>query len=130
MRAYTVATVAATLGVTPKWLDNALSRFPVRGVIQSRQGVSRRLAPQAVMTLHLANELVRSTGIPLREALSLAERVQNSQGKDGEGHSSIELFYSAYLTIDLTAAATEISRRLAEAVEITPVPNRGRPPTK
>lgn len=130
MRAYTVATVAATLGVTPKWLDNALSRFPVRGVIQTRQGVSRRLAPQAVVTLHLANELIRSTGMPLHEALGLAERAESSKGKSDDGHSSIELFSSAYLTIDLTTVTTETSRRLAEAVEITPVPKRGRPSTK
>ncbi len=130
MRAYTVATVAATLGVTPKWLDNVLTRFPVRGVIQSRQGVSRRLAPQAVVTLHLANELVRSTGMPLRQALGIAERVEANEGKGKEGHSSIELFAAAYLSVDLTATTTEISRRLAEAVEITPVPKRGRPSTK
>lgn len=130
MRAYTVATVSATLGVTPKWLDNVLSRFPVHGVIQSRQGISRRLAPRAVVTLHLANQLVRTTGMPLRDALGLAERVEIAKGKGNEQHSSIELFSSAYLTIDLAAAATEISRRLAEAVEITPVPKRGRPATK
>ena len=125
MRAYTVATVAVALGVSPKWLDNLLSRFPVRGVLQSRQGVSRRLGPQAVVTLHLANELIRTLGIPLGEALALAERAGNT----GE-MATIVLFSSASLTIDITAASREISQRLAHAVEVTPVPKRGRPSSK
>lgn len=125
MRAYTVATVAVTLEVSPKWLDNTLSRFHIRGVLQSRQGVSRRLGPQAVVTLHLANELIRTLGIPLGEALALAERAGNA----GE-MATIVLFASASLTIDITATSHEISQRLAHAVEVTPVPKRGRPSRK
>ncbi len=125
MRAYTVTTVAVTLGVTPKWLDNALTRFPVRGVMQSRQGVSRRLGPQAVRTLHLATELIRTLGMPLGSAISLAERAGNA-----EEVASIVLFSSASLTIDLAATSREVNERLAHAVEVTPVPKRGRPSTK
>jgi hypothetical protein len=125
MRAYTVATVAVSLGVTPKWLDNILTRFPVSGVVQSRQGVSRRLGPQAIVTLHLANELIRTLGMPLGAALSLAERAGNA-----DGVASIALFSSTSLTIDLHTASREVSERLAHAVEVTPVPKRGRPSTK
>jgi hypothetical protein len=125
MRAYTVATVAVTLGVAPKWLDNVLSRFAVRGVLQSRQGVSRRLGPHAVVTLHLANELVRTLGLPLGEAISLAERI----GESGET-GSVQLFSTAHLTVDVARATREVGERLAQAVEVTPVPKRGRPSTK
>ena len=125
MRAYTVATVAVTLGVTPKWLDNALSRFRVRGVIQRRQGISRRLGPQAVLTMHIASELIRTLGIPLGEAISLAERAGDTRET-----ASIDIFSSARLTIDVAAATREVSQRLAHAVEVTPVPKRGRPSTK
>ena len=125
MRGYTVATVAVTLGVTPKWLDNVLTRFSIRGVIQSRQGVSRRLGPSAVITLHLANELSRTLGMPLAEAISLAERAGETSGT-----ASIELFSSTRLTIDVSAATRDVATRLAQAVEVTPVPKRGRPPTK
>ncbi|MEO5952546.1 MAG: hypothetical protein ABIQ44_08800 [Chloroflexia bacterium] len=125
MRAYTVATVALTLGVTPKWLDNALSRFPVRGVLRTRQGVSRRLAPQAVVTLHLANELIRTLGLPLGTAISLAERAG-----EAEETAAIELFPSARLVVQISAAARDVNARLAHAVEVTPVPKRGRPSTK
>jgi hypothetical protein len=125
MRAYTVATVAITLGVTSKWLDNALSRFPVRGVIQGRQGIRRRLGPQAVVTLYIACELNRLLGIPLGDAISLAERATAAGGL-----ATISLFSSASITVDVTATAREVGERLAQAVEVTPVPRRGRPPTK
>ena len=125
MRAYTVATVAVTLGVSPKWLDNVLTRVPVRGVLQSRQGISRRLGPQAVVTLYLANELIRTLGMPLGEAVAMAERAGSSDGVE-----SIALFPSTSLTIDLAAASRDVGERLALAVEMTPVPKRGRPPTK
>lgn len=125
MRAYTVATAAATIGVTPKWLDNVLTRFPVRGVVQSRQGISRRLGPQAVVTLYLASELIRTLRMPLADAISLAERAGNA-----DDSTSITLFSSASLIIDLAAASREVGDRLALAVEVTPVPKRGRPSTK
>lgn len=125
MRGYTVATVAVTLGVTPKWLDNVLTRFPIRGVVQSRQGISRRLGPQAVVTLYLASELIRTLGMPLGEAISLAERAASTVGV-----ASVDLFSSTSLTIDLAATSREVNERLALAVEVTPVPRRGRPPAK
>ena len=125
MRAYTVATVAVTLGVTPKWLDNVLTRFPIVGVIQSRQGISRRLGHQAVVTLHLAKELIRTLGMPLGEAISLAERAGSM-----EGIASIALFSSTSLTVDMAATYRDVNERLAQAVEVTPVPKRGRPSTK
>ena len=123
MRAYTVATVALTLGLAPKRLDNILTRFPVRGVVQSRQGVSRRLGPEAVLTLHIASELIRTLGMPLERAIALAERAGNDGGKIG-------LFPSGSLTLDLNIASAELGKRLALAVEVTPVPKRGRPSAK
>lgn len=125
MRAYTVATVAITLGVAPKWLDNVLSRYPVRGVSKGRQGISRKLEPHAVVTLHLANELIRTLSLPLGEAISLAEKI----GQAGEG-ASIRLFGTALLTVDMAKVAGEVSDRLALAVEVTPTPKRGRPSAK
>ena len=125
MPAYTITAVAVTLGVTPKWLDNVLTRFQVHGVVQSRQGISRRLGHQAVITLHLANELIRTLGMPLGEAISLAERAGST-----EGTAQLPLFSSASITIDLAGLSREVSQRLAQAVEVTPVPKRGRPPGK
>lgn len=125
MRAYTVATAAVTLGVSPKWLDNALSRFAVRGVLQSRQGVSRRIGYQSIVTLHIANELIRTLGIPLGTAIMLAERAGQA-----DEPATIELSPSAHLIVDLRTAARDITERLSHAVEVTPVPKRGRPSAK
>src|SRR4051794_17462251 len=111
MRAYTVATAAVTLGVTPKWLDNLLSRIQIRGVVQSRQGISRRLAPQAIVTLHIANQLTRNLGIPMLNAVSLAERAGSS-----DALTHIPLFSAMTLTIDMQATTREIDDRLAQAV--------------
>lgn len=125
MRSYTVATVALTLGVTPKWIDNALSRFSVFGVVRNRQGISRRLTPQSVVSLHLAIELGKTLGLPLADALRVAQQISAA------GTSSrIDVFPFAFLTVDIEAVTRELGQRLAHAVEVTPVPRRGRPPLK
>ena len=98
MRSYTVATVALTLGVSPKWVDNALSRFHVAGVVQKGQGVSRRLSPHSVLNLYIAIELGNSLGLPLAEALRTAQQVTVAGGI-----SRIELFPFGFLTVDVDA---------------------------
>ncbi len=125
MRSYTVATVALTLGVSPKWVDNALSRVTVTGVVQKAQGISRRLTPQSVASLHIAIELGKSLGLPLPHALRIAQRITAENGP-----SRIGLFPYAFLTIDVEATTRELGERLAHAVEVTPVPRRGRPHLK
>ena len=125
MRSYTVATVALTLGVTAKWIDNALSRFRVAGVVQKGQGISRRLTPQSVVSLHIAIELCNSLGLPLAAALQTAQQI-TAEGS----FSRIGLFPFAFLTVDVDATTRELSERLAQAVEIAPVPKRGRPRLK
>lgn len=124
MRSYTIATAAVTLNVPEKWLDNTLSHHRVDGVIQSRQGVSRKLAPKGVLTLHLALRLIRSASMPLAPALALAARLANSEG------NSIFFVPGVYLTVNLTQLSAELVSALAYAVEVTPVPRRGRPPAK
>lgn len=125
MRSYTVATVALTLGVTPKWIDNALSRFRVAGVVQTGQGISRRLTPQSVVNLHIAIELGNSLGLPLAEALRTAQQITAAGGS-----ARIDLFPFAFLTVDVDATSRDLSERLAQAVEVAPVPRRGRPRLK
>lgn len=125
MRSYTVATVALTLGVTTKWIDNALSRFRVAGVVQKGQGISRRLTPQSVVSLHIAIELCNSLRLPLAAALQTAQQI-TAEGS----FSTIGLFPFAFLTVDIDATTRELSERLAQAVEVAPVPKRGRPRLK
>lgn len=122
MRAYTVATAAVALGVQPKWVDNVLSHHAIPGVTQIRQGIARRLTREAVGVLEVALRLTREFGIPLRHALQMAASLQ--PGRDGMSRYQAGAFE---MTVDTAAIGSEVDRRLAEAVEFTPTPRRGRP---
>ena len=126
MRAYTVAAVAVTLKVPPKWIDNALSHHVVPGVVQARQGIARRLSPQAVTILEIALQLVRSAGLPLGRALEIGNKLTQA-GTAGTGEARVQLSRSISIVVDSPAIRADTSARLAEAVEIAPRPRRGRP---
>lgn len=122
-RAYTVAAVAVTLRVSPKWLDNVLSHHRVPGVIQGKQGIARRLTPHAVVVLELARRISRAVGSPIGSALMLAGQLQPGP----PAVATLDLQGGVKLSIDLEAVTTSVSSRMAEAVEVTPVRRRGRP---
>ena len=120
MRAYTVATAAVTLQVSPKWIDNVLSHHSIDGVAKSRQGISRHLAPHALLSLEVAIRLSEAFSIPTARALELAhELVQKSSGSTTGN--------AVTLTIDIESIKSDLGERLAHAVEIAPLPKRGRP---
>ncbi|HEY0241194.1 MAG TPA: hypothetical protein VGC52_00890 [Gemmatimonadaceae bacterium] len=123
MPAYTVAATAVTLGMPIKWVDNVLSHHEVPGVSQSRQGVSRRLAPQAILTLDLALRISNALGVPISRALELSASLLRQPG----GTTTIDLGQGVSLTIDLEEVRSELLERLAHAVEVAPSPRRGRP---
>ena len=122
-RAYTVAAVAVTLRVSHKWLDNVLSHHRLTGVVHGRQGVSRKLTPQAVVMLEVALRISRSVGSPMGTALELAAKLL-----EGQGTRTLSLQSSVQLSVDVDAVAHSVYSRMAEAVEVTPVRRRGRPP--
>jgi hypothetical protein len=126
MRAYTVATVALSLSVSSKWLDNTLSHNRIDGVIQAHQGVSRKLSPHAVLTLHIALRLIEDLEMPLKRALELAGHLARS----GRSGGVYPLSRGLSITLDVDESTEHVNLRLAQAVEITPLPRRGRPPTK
>jgi len=119
-RAYTVGTIALTLKVTTKWLDNVLSHHRVAGVVQERQGIARRVAFDGLLQLALALRLIHDLDTPTPAALRLAAALTQTGGN----HTS-----SSGLTIslDLAKLRSDLESRLVEAVEMTPVPRRGRP---
>jgi hypothetical protein len=120
-RAYTVATAALALGTSAKWLDNVLSHNRVPGVAQERQGISRRLTVEGLLVLALAVLLIQELGSPTSKAITLAEDLTKNEGR-----------YSAQqglnLELDLATFRVQLLERLENAVEIAPIPKRGRPP--
>lgn len=122
-RAYTVGTVALALAIPKKWVDNVLSHHTLAGVIQQRQGVSRRVSLDGVLQLALAVHLIQDLQVPTPNALHLAAMLTESGGhhrtRTGIG-----------IDLDLPRIRADLEARLAEAVEITPIPRRGRPPLK
>ena len=124
-RAYTAATAAVALRVRIKWVDNVLSHHAVPGVMQRKQGVARRLTPQAILVLELARTISRGLGSPIGQALVLAEEL----AAQGSGNASLRLQETISLTVDLDALRSAIAASISNAVEVTPIRRRGRPRT-
>jgi hypothetical protein len=119
-RAYTIATAALTLGTSVKWLDNVLSHNRVSGIARERQGVSRRLTIEGLVGLALAVLLVRQLGLPTARAIAVAENLAKNEGR-------YIVPPGLMLTLDLSSFRADLLERLESAVEIAPIPKRGRP---
>lgn len=120
-RAYTVATAALALGVSGKWIDNILSHNKVPGIRQERQGIARRLSIEGLLVLAVTTLLIDQLGLPTAKAIIAAEEIVKGGGRYRAGEElSIE--------IDLTVFQARLLEKLESAVEIAPIPRRGRPP--
>jgi hypothetical protein len=120
-RAYTAATAALALDLPVKLVDNAISYFRISGVEQQRQGIARRLSVDAVLVLSVISMLGEHLNVPTARALDIAQLLVSGQGRltwpDG-----------TQLSVDLKLIRAQLLERLAGAVEVAPVPRRGRPP--
>jgi hypothetical protein len=118
-RAYTIATAALALNTSTKWLDNVLSHYTISGVSQGRQGISRRLNVHALLSLRVILTLTDELGIPTIRAIKIAETIVANEGQ----------FVSPVvsLKVDWATFQANLIKRLENAVEIAPSPNRGRP---
>lgn len=121
MRAYTVAATAIALRVDQKWLDNLLSHHHVPGVPRGRQGVQRRIGPDALLRIGVTLRLARDLGIPIARALALA--TETCDGRRGEAHPAPHVA----LRIDLLALERELTDRLVDAAHMLAPIRRGRP---
>jgi hypothetical protein len=119
MRAFDVHASASALGVSPKWLDNLLSHHHIAGVVGGRQGIRRRISPDAVLRIAVAMELARELGSPLHRALGIAEEMVEA-GRVGRANGF-------ELRLDIARIADELNARLAEATEAVTPRRRGRP---
>jgi hypothetical protein len=120
-RAYTVGTAALALDVSAKWLDNVLSHFPVPGVLQERQGIPRRVSLEGMLELAVTLILIDDLKIPIRTALGVARDIAQMGGQ----HQTAS---GLSIGLDLSTIRAGLEARLAQAVEIAPLPRRGRPP--
>lgn len=120
-RAYTVATAALALGMPLKWIDNVLSHNKVPGIRQERQGIARRLSIDGLLVLALTAVLTHELGLSTARAIGVAEGIAKNSGRylAGEGLS---------VEIDLAEFQARLLEKLEGAVEIAPIPRRGRPP--
>ena len=126
MRAYTVAATAVTLGVTRKWVDNVLSHHRVDGVHQARQGILRRVTPTGLLNLEIALGLGRVLGIPIARALDISNDLMVARG----GEIQLSGPPSITLRVDVDTMERALNARLEHALEMTPIPRRGRPRSK
>lgn len=120
-RAYTVAAAALALGVSTKWLDNALSHIRVSGIRHAKQGVARQLSVEGLVILGLAVALHGEFGVPLAKAIALAEKIAHNGGRY-LSHTGLTI------QLNLDNFQERILEQLENAVEVAPVPRRGRPP--
>jgi hypothetical protein len=120
-RAYTIAAAALTLGRSTKWLDNTLSHIRVPGVQQKRQGVARRISIDGLQLLSIATSLIDELEIPLAGAIEIAGKLAGSGGHYASPAG-------VTLHVNLEKISANLLERLENAVEIAPVPRRGRPP--
>ena len=120
-RAYTIATAALALGMPIKWLDNTLSHHKVLGIHQQRQGVARRLTIDGLLALAVAIVLIKDIAIPLLSALQIADELVRNNGR----YTSAQ---GVDIQLNLETLKARLFERLENAVEIAPVPKRGRPP--
>jgi hypothetical protein len=119
-RAYTVATAALALGVPAKWIDNVLSHNKVLGIRQDRQGVARHLSIDGLAILGLTILLISELGLPTVKAIGVAESLVNTNGR----HAAPQ---GLSVQINLAVFQAGLLERLENAVEIAPIPRRGRP---
>jgi hypothetical protein len=122
-RAYTVATAALALNVSTKWIDNTLSHFTVQGVTQARQGIARRLSVESLMILYIALTLIHDLDAPVGNAVDVGAQIIEARGR-------LRLPLGVTLEIDLQDTNAVLLERLEHAVEVAPLPRRGRPPQK
>jgi hypothetical protein len=120
-RAYTIATAALTLEMPAKWLDNTLSHIKIPGVHQEKQGVARRITIDGLLVLSIAALLINEFGFSLSRAIGMAETLASNNGLyTSPGGVGIQL--------DLDGLRFKLLERLEHAVEVAPIPKRGRPP--
>ena len=80
----------------------------------------------ALLILDIALRLVRALGLPLPQALETAQRLIDARG----GGITLAGALSIEIRADISTLTNDLNARLERAVEISPIPRRGRPRRK
>ncbi len=127
MRGYSVATAVLALEVDAKWLDNLLSQHRISGVTQERQGVQRRLAPEALYLVAIVDRLNRDFQMPVAASLRVAHDLW-SQPRDAGADDAVSVKIGE-IRVEVSRAdiRARVDAALPEGLEMAPPPRRGRP---
>lgn len=124
MKTVTTATAAAAIGVSRKRLDNVLAREGRALLPTGRHGRARRIPVRAIETVALALVLNRDLCTSISKGLELSAALLASPTV-----GSVELGSLGRLTFDVEAFRRLIEEAVAESIEETATPQRGRPRT-
>lgn len=139
MASYSTITAAIALGIDRKRLENLLLRCRIPGTSRGRQGHARRLSRTSLLALAALVRLQDELGIPASHAAELlaggllsagsrASRDQADAGARVEPGAPGALRRGPFtLAVDVAALDRELAAALAEAIEVSPRPRRGRP---
>ncbi|HUF64490.1 MAG TPA: hypothetical protein VMM17_00795 [Gemmatimonadaceae bacterium] len=142
MASYSTTTAAIALGVNRKQLENLLGRCRIPGTSRGRQGRARRLPRSTLLAVAAVLRLQRSLGIPASLAVDLLADGLLAQNGSWPGVSADGGTTQAtpqadapglrrgpfLLVVDIAQLERELAQALAEAIEMSPRPRRGRPP--
>jgi hypothetical protein len=118
---YDLAAVAHAIEMTPKQLDNLLSRNDLEGVERKTRGVTRRISSDAAVTINIAWRLAEATKIPIASALELSRRLTVMSDH------AIMVGEHLTLAVDFAGIRADTLARLDSAVEAIGRRRRGRP---
>ena len=118
----TTAAAAAALDLDLKSIDNILSREGKHLIRRGKQGVRRRIDDDALAPIAIAIVLKRELGVPLARGLEIGVYLLES------GSSNIAVGQLGTLSFDIDALQSHLTTILAEVLEQTALPIRGRPP--
>jgi hypothetical protein len=113
---------AAVLDVDIKSLDNILSREGKHLIRGGKQGTRRRIDTAALLPIAVAIVLKRELGVPLSRGLEIGGIVLVSPA------SSLAVGQVGVLSFDVDVLQSHLTTVLAEVLEQTALPKRGRPP--
>lgn len=140
MASYSTITAAIALGIDRKRLENLLLRCRIPGTSRGRQGRARRLSRNSLLALAVLVRLQDELGIPASNAaellsaglLSAGSRTDRDQAHlsprvESGGPLSALRRGPFTLAVDVATLERELAAALAEAIEVSPRPRRGRP---